>query len=88
MYSLYCERTIRNGNTVIRLANAAPAPKATNNAGNAQHINVDDDANKDKKLADLSFILYILRTFIPVAFCPFARIFFLMSLKSISTPFE
>ena len=45
---LYCERTIRNGNTVIRLANAAPAPKATNNAGNAQHINVDDEANKDK----------------------------------------
>ena len=44
MYSLYCERTISNGNTVIRLANAAPAPKATNNAGNAQHINVDDDA--------------------------------------------
>ena len=88
MYSLYWDRVIKKGNTVIKLAKDAPAPTTTNNAGNAQHINVDDDANNDKKLADLSFILYILRTLMPVAFCPFARIFFLMSSKSISTSFE
>ena len=42
---------------MIKLAKEAPAPTATNTAGKAQHINVDDEANKDKKLADLSFMI-------------------------------
>ena len=57
MYNLYWDSTIRNGKIVIKLAKEAPAPTATNTAGKAQHINVDDEANKDKKLADLSFMI-------------------------------
>ena len=41
---------------VIKLAKDAPAPIATNIAGKAQHIKVDDDANSDKKFVVLSFI--------------------------------
>ena len=52
--SLYCDKTIRKGKTVIKLANVAPAPKATNKAGRAQQTSVDEEANKEKKLADLS----------------------------------
>ena len=59
MYSLYWDRVIKKGNTVIKLAKDAPAPNTTNNAGNAQHIKVDDEANKDKKFADLSCIVFI-----------------------------
>ena len=58
MYSLYWDRVIKKGNTVIKLAKDAPAPNTTNNAGNAQHIKVDDEANKDKKFADLSCIIF------------------------------
>lgn len=47
---------IKNGNTVIRLAKLAPAPKATNTAGKAQQISVDDDANNEKKFEVLSFM--------------------------------
>jgi hypothetical protein len=43
---------------VIKLAKDAPAPIATNNAGKAQHIKVEEEANKDKKLADLWFIIF------------------------------
>ena len=55
--SLYCDKTIRKGKTVIRLAKVAPAPRATNKAGSAQQTNVDEEANKEKKLADLSYMI-------------------------------
>ena len=57
--SLYCDRTIRKGNTVIKLAKVAPAPRATNKAGSAQQTNVDEEANKEKKLADLSYMIRV-----------------------------
>ena len=61
--------TIKNGNIVIRLAKDAPAPITTNNEGRAQHINVEDEANKDKKFTDLSCIsIYRLITSMSVAF--------------------
>ena len=41
----------------MMLAKVAPAPITINTEGNAQHINVDEDANKDMKLADRSNIL-------------------------------
>lgn len=59
MYNLYWDKTIKNGKTVIRLAKEAPAPTTTNNEGSAQHIKVDDEANKDKIFADLSCITFI-----------------------------
>ena len=37
----------------------APAPITTNSEGSAQQIKVDDDANRDKKFADLSSIVLI-----------------------------
>jgi hypothetical protein len=42
---------------VIKLAKVAPAPKATNKAGRAQQTSVDEEANKEKKLADLSYMI-------------------------------
>ena len=57
--SLYCDKTIRKGNTVIKLAKVAPAPRASNKAGSAQQTNVDEEANKDKKLADLSYMIRV-----------------------------
>ena len=57
MYTLYCDKTIRNGKTVIKFAKEAPAPITTNRVGSPQHIKVDDDANRDKKFADLSCIV-------------------------------
>tara|TARA_B100000767_G_C19386510_1_gene378107 strand:+ start:248 stop:406 length:159 start_codon:yes stop_codon:yes gene_type:complete len=51
MYNLCWETTIRKGNIFKKLANDAPAPSRTKRAGKAQHINVEDDANSDKKLA-------------------------------------
>ena len=57
--SLYCDKTIRKGNTVIKLAKVAPAPRATNKAGRAQQTNVDEEANKEKKLADLSNMIRV-----------------------------
>ena len=57
--NLYWDKTIKNGKTVIKLAKEAPAPIAINNEGSAQHIKVDDEANKDKKFADLSCIVFI-----------------------------
>ena len=44
---------------VIKLAKVAPAPKATNKAGRAQQISVDEEANKEKKLADLSYMIRV-----------------------------
>tara|TARA_B100001250_G_C19399572_1_gene614139 strand:+ start:149 stop:286 length:138 start_codon:yes stop_codon:yes gene_type:complete len=40
---------------VIKVAKLAPAPNATNSAGSAQHISVEEDAKSERKLADLSF---------------------------------
>ena len=59
IWSLYCDRTIRKGNTVIKLAKVAPAPRATNKAGRAQQTKVDEEANKEKKLADLSNMIRV-----------------------------
>ena len=56
--NLHWDKTIKNGKTVIKLAKEAPAPIAINNEGSAQHIKVDDEANKDKKFADLSCIIF------------------------------
>jgi hypothetical protein len=56
---LYCDRTIRKGKTVIILAKVAPAPRATNKAGSAQQTNVEEEANKEKKLADLSYMIRV-----------------------------
>ena len=39
-----------------RLARLAPAPRAVKRAGRAQHISVDDEANRAKKLAVFSLI--------------------------------
>ena len=47
---------IKNGKMVIRLAKLAPAPRATKIAGRAQQINVEDEANNEKKFAVFSFI--------------------------------
>ena len=44
---------IRNGTVDTRLANEAPAPSATNKAGKAQQIRVDEDANSENRLAVL-----------------------------------
>ena len=41
----------------MMLAKVAPAPITINTEGSAQHINVDEDSNKDMKLAYLSNIL-------------------------------
>ena len=38
----------------MMLAKVAPAPMTINTEGRAQHIKVDEDANKDMKLADRS----------------------------------
>jgi hypothetical protein len=59
MYNLYCDKTTRKGKTVIRFAKDAPAPITTNSDGSAQQIKVDEDANRDKKFADLSSIVFI-----------------------------
>ena len=56
MYSLYWDRVIKKGNTVIKLAKDAPAPSKTNIAGNAQHIKVDDEAKSEMKFVVLSSI--------------------------------
>ena len=40
---------------VIKLAKDAPAPRATNNEGKAQQINVDEEAKSEKIFAVLSF---------------------------------
>ena len=54
---MYFEITIKKGNIEMMLAKVAPAPMTINTEGSAQHINVDEDANKDMKLADRSDIL-------------------------------
>ena len=41
----------------MMLAKVAPAPITINTEGRAQHINVDEDANKDMRLADRSNML-------------------------------
>ena len=57
---LYWDKTIKKGKFVTNAAKEAPAPKATNMAGRAQHINVDEDANNDRKFTDLSSINWYL----------------------------
>ena len=47
---------MRKGKVVIRLTKEAPAPKETKTAGKAQHIRVEEDANKDMKLTEKLFI--------------------------------
>ena len=42
--TLYCEIIISCGKVLVKEAKVAPAPIATNIAGRAQHINVEDDA--------------------------------------------
>ena len=56
MANLYCDRTIKKGNMLKRLAKLAPAPIKTKTAGKAQQISVDDDAKSEKKFAVLSFM--------------------------------
>jgi hypothetical protein len=51
---LYCDRVIKNGNVLTKLAKLAPAPRATKIAGRAQHTSVDDEAKSAKKLAAFS----------------------------------
>ena len=53
--TLYLDKIGKNGNRLIRVAKLAPAPIRIKAAGNAQQIRVDDEANKDRRLADLSF---------------------------------
>lgn len=55
IYILYWDKVIKKGKTVIKLAKEAPAPRATNIAGKAQQIKVEDDANNEKKFVALSF---------------------------------
>jgi hypothetical protein len=54
--NLYCETTIRNGKTLSKLAKLAPAPKATNSAGNAQQSSVEVEAKSENTLAERSFM--------------------------------
>ena len=56
MLILYFDMVIKNGKTVMRLAKLAPAPSKTKIAGKAQHINVDEEVNKEKIFIALSFI--------------------------------
>ena len=55
IYILYWDKVIKKGKTVIKLAKETPAPRATNIAGKAQQIKVEDDANNEKKFVALSF---------------------------------
>ena len=50
---------MKNGKMLMKFAKAAPAPSNTNNAGNAQHIYVEDDANNATRLGKFSFTLII-----------------------------
>ena len=59
IYILYSDKVIKKGKTVIKLAKDAPAPRATNIAGKAQQIKVEDDANNEKKLVALSFTEFL-----------------------------
>ena len=55
--TLYLDKIGKNGNRLIRVAKLAPAPMRIKAAGNAQQIRVDDEANKERRLAALSFTL-------------------------------
>lgn len=59
IYILYWDKVIKKGKTVIKLAKDAPAPRATNIAGKAQQIKVEDDANNEKKFVALSFTEFL-----------------------------
>lgn len=59
IYILYSDKVIKKGKTVIKLAKDAPAPRATNIAGKAQQIKVEDDANNEKKFVALSFTEFL-----------------------------
>ena len=56
--TLYFEIVIKNGKNVSKLAKLAPAPSNTKAAGSAQQINVDVDANKEKKFIVLLFKIF------------------------------
>ena len=55
--TLYSDRVTKKGKALTRLAKLAPAPRLTNNAGKAQQIKVEVEANKEKKLVVLSSTL-------------------------------
>ena len=59
IYILYWDKVIKKGKTVIKRAKDAPAPRATNIAGKAQQIKVEDDANNEKKFVALSFTEFL-----------------------------
>ena len=59
IYILYWDKVIKKGKTVIKFAKDAPAPRATNIAGKAQQIKVEDDANNEKKFVALSFTEFL-----------------------------
>jgi len=59
MAILYWDSTINTGNTPTRLAKLAPAPTATKSAGRAQQINVEVEANSEKKLAAPPRMLFV-----------------------------
>lgn len=56
--TLYFEIVIKKGKNVSKLAKLAPAPSNTKTAGSAQQINVDVDANKEKKFIVLLFKIF------------------------------
>ena len=59
--TLCCDITINCGKTLVSDANVAPAPIATNSAGNAQQISVVDDAINDMiPIFEVSFLVDIL----------------------------
>ena len=80
------------GNMLTIDARVAPAPIDTKNAGNAQQINVDEDAKRviipifvDSGFFDITYSSFII-TF--VAACPLIRNIFFISSTSIFFVFE
>ncbi|MAJ86513.1 MAG: hypothetical protein CMK28_00550, partial [Porticoccaceae bacterium] len=59
IYILLCDNATEKGKIVIKLANDAPAPNTTKNVGRAQHMRVADDANRERKFAEL-FLKFML----------------------------
>ena len=85
--TLYCEIIISCGKLLVKVANVAPAPIATNIAGIAQHINVEDDTtrliipNSDDLISRGIFYSSFIITF--VAVWPLIRNMFFISSISI-----
>ena len=57
MQILYLEIIISSGKTFTIDARVAPAPRLTNKAGRAQHINVDDEARRDRSPKPLDSLI-------------------------------